>query len=102
MANLMQIGSAMGRTLEAIDRAAMAAALYPVLLDETLTDLELSAVIAAAAEGYPFPTYLDTDPPLNGLASESQAGLMHRALAERMPKADFEIALGDYLQCRKA
>ena len=102
MANLMQIGSAMGRTLEAIDRAAMAAALYPVLLDETLTDLELSAVIAAAAEGYPFPTNLDTDPPLNGLASESQAGLMHRALAERMPKADFEIALGDYLQCRKA
>ena len=101
MANLMQIGSAMGRTLEVIDRTAMAAALYPVLLDKTLTDLELSAVIAAAAEGYPFPTNLDTDPPLNGLASESQAGLMHRALAEGMPKADFEKALDDYLECRK-
>ena len=101
MANLMQIGSAMGRTLEAIDRTAMAAALYPVLRDRALTDLELSAVIAAAAEGYPFPTNLDTDPPLNGLASESQVGLMHRALAENMSTADFQTALDGYLKCRR-
>ena len=101
MANLMQIGSAMGRTLEAVDRTAMAAALYPVLRDKALTDLELSAVIGAAAEGYPFPSNLDTDPPLNGLASESQAGLMHRALAENMSTANFETELDGYLKCRK-
>ena len=40
------------------------------------------AAIAAAAEGYSFPTNLDTDPPAGGLAPETQAQLMHRALAE--------------------
>jgi hypothetical protein len=39
--------------------------------------------VAAAAEGYPFPTNLDSDPPLDGLAPPSQADLVHRALAER-------------------
>ncbi|GGE42680.1 phytanoyl-CoA dioxygenase family protein [Actibacterium pelagium] len=93
MANLMQIGSAMGRTLERIDRTAMVRALYPALMDLGLTGSKRAATIGAAAEGYPFPTNLDTDPPIGGLASESQAELLARALDERMSLEDFETAL---------
>ncbi|MFK7838014.1 MAG: phytanoyl-CoA dioxygenase family protein [Sulfitobacter sp.] len=93
MANLMQVGSPMGRTLERIDRTAMVRALYPALRDLELTGAPRAAAIAAAAEGYPFPTNLDTDPPIGGLASESQAALLARALDEGMSVADFETAL---------
>ena len=41
------------------------------------------AVIAAAAEGYSFPTNLDNDPPLGGLAPKPQAALVHEALVAR-------------------
>lgn len=95
MANLMQIGSPMGRTLERIDRVGMARALFPALRDLNLTGQARAAVIASAAEGYPFPTNLDTDPPIGGLASESQAALLARALDEGMSEADFEAALGE-------
>jgi len=39
-------------------------------------------VIAASAEGYPFPTNLDNDPPVEGLAPPSQAEVVRRALRE--------------------
>jgi ectoine hydroxylase-related dioxygenase (phytanoyl-CoA dioxygenase family) len=93
MANLLQISSPMGRSLERIDRTAMVRALYPVMLDMGLSGAERAAAIAAAAEGYPFPTNLDTDPPIGGLASESQAELLARALDENMDAAAFEAAL---------
>ena len=92
-ANLFQVGSAMGRVLEALDRDAMARALYPVLKATNMDAARTSAAIAAAAEGYPFPTNLDTDPPVGGLAPESQAALMRRALDEGMGQAEFEAAL---------
>ncbi len=93
LANLLQIGSPMGRTLEALDRSAMVRALYPVLRDADLTAMEQAAVIHAAAEGYPFPTNLDRDPPIGGLAPESQAAMMKRALAADMSAPEFEAAL---------
>ncbi|MHA6795614.1 hypothetical protein ACVGVM_19150 [Pseudonocardia bannensis] len=37
---------------------------------------------AAGAEGYPFPTNLDRDPPVDGLAPQSRADLVLRALDE--------------------
>ena len=72
--------------MEAIDRSAMCVAIYPALqtlhaagrLDATALD----AAIAAAAEGYPFPTNLDTDPPQGGLAPKSQAEIMRDALTQ--------------------
>jgi ectoine hydroxylase-related dioxygenase (phytanoyl-CoA dioxygenase family) len=93
MANLLQISSPMGRSLERIDRTSMVEALYPAIKKLNLTGGERAAVIAAAAEGYPFPTNLDTDPPVGGLASESQAELLNRALNENMSEDDFQIAL---------
>ena len=67
--------------MESIDRTRMCKALYPALL--TLAEAEAANAIAATAEGYSFPTNLDRDPPLGGLAPKSQAALMHEALAGR-------------------
>jgi len=85
MVNLFQISSAYGRAMEAIDRTAMCRALYPALLSLGLAPGQAANAIAATAEGYPFPTNLDRDPPLGGLAPGSQAALMHEALADRWP-----------------
>ncbi|MFM8520661.1 MAG: phytanoyl-CoA dioxygenase family protein [Acidimicrobiaceae bacterium] len=84
MANLTQIGSAFGRTLETVDREQMSNAIYPVLRARKAagwSDHELKTVIAACAEGYAFPTNLDRDPPLKGLAPQSQADFVWQALA---------------------
>jgi ectoine hydroxylase-related dioxygenase (phytanoyl-CoA dioxygenase family) len=83
MVNLFQVSSAYGRAMEAIDRTAMCKALYPALLAANLSDTDATNAIAAAAEGYAFPTNLDRDPPIGGLAPKSQAALMHEALAAR-------------------
>lgn len=93
MANLLQVSSAMGRAMESVDRLAMSKALYPALLAADLTEAERDAAIAACAEGYAFPTNLDTDPPLGGMAPETQAALMRRALREGMSVEAFIAAL---------
>ncbi|MEM6897753.1 MAG: phytanoyl-CoA dioxygenase family protein [Pseudomonadota bacterium] len=80
MANLLQVSSAFGRAMESVNRTAMVKALYPVLADLTGT-ARLNA-IAASAEGYAFPTNLDSDPPVGGLAPKSQADRMREALEE--------------------
>ncbi|KOV61392.1 phytanoyl-CoA dioxygenase [Streptomyces sp. NRRL WC-3618] len=85
MANLLQVSSAFGRAMETVDREAIVNAVYPVLLArkaEGAGDAWLEAVVAASAEGYPFPTNLDRDPPVDGLAPPSQADLVRRALRE--------------------
>lgn len=97
MANLLQISSAYGRAMESVDRTRMAAALYPALR-RMLADGRIGAAaaqnaIAACAEGYPFPTNLDRDPPIGGMAPESQQDLFRRALADGWDEADFGAAL---------
>ncbi|MFD5478631.1 phytanoyl-CoA dioxygenase family protein [Streptomyces hawaiiensis] len=85
MANLLQISSAFGRAMETVDREAMVNALFPVLLrrkDEGASEDWLRRVVAATAEGYPFPTNLDLDPPVDGLAPPSQADTVWQAVAE--------------------
>ncbi|MEU5465400.1 phytanoyl-CoA dioxygenase family protein [Streptomyces althioticus] len=84
-ANLLQVSSAFGRAMETVDREAVVGAVYPVLLArkaEGASEQWLENVIAASAEGYPFPTNLDNDPPVDGLAPPSQADVVRRALRE--------------------
>lgn len=100
MGNLLQVSSAYGRAMEAMDRARMSAAVYPVLAKLKLEERSQSNVIAACAEGYAFPTNLDLDPPIGGLAPETQAGLMQRALRENWPSMKFEEALATQSQRR--
>ncbi len=95
MANLLQISSAFGRAMESVDRAAMCLALYPELL--AIDDPAARAhVIAASAEGYAFPTDLDLDQPIGGLAPPSQADVLRQAVAERWPAVRLETALADH------
>ncbi len=95
MVNLLQVSSAFGRAMETVDRAAMVRVLVPVLSRGGLSGPRRAAVIAASAEGYPFPTNLDTDPPIGGNAPESQADLMRRALAEGWGAEALDTALTD-------
>ncbi|GGZ16826.1 phytanoyl-CoA dioxygenase [Streptomyces olivaceoviridis] len=84
-ANLLQISSAFGRAMETVDREAVTNAVFPVLLRRKAAGASeewLENVIAASAEGYPFPTNLDSDPPVAGLAPPAQADLVRRALGE--------------------
>lgn len=95
MANLMQISSAFGRAMEWRDTDAMCLAVYPHLAASGLDELDRSRVVAAVAEGYAFPTSLDLDPPIGGLAPESQADILRRALAEQWDVDAFARALDE-------
>ena len=57
--------------------------------------LTLRNVVAACADGYAFPTNLDRDQPIGGLAPQTQAELVRQALAEAWDVASFEHALLD-------
>jgi ectoine hydroxylase-related dioxygenase (phytanoyl-CoA dioxygenase family) len=129
MANLLQISSAFGRAMESVDRVRMAVTLYPVLRNLRQTDrLSLDKnsrpsqdkdsglspgkgsafpsalvdnVIAASAEGYAFPTNLDRDQPLGGLAPQTQADLVRQALDEDWPVDRLQTALDEYAVRRR-
>ncbi|MEP3049659.1 MAG: phytanoyl-CoA dioxygenase family protein [Roseibium sp.] len=105
MANLLQVSSAFGRAMETIDREAMCLAIYPVLLKkvqgEQISTSALDAVVSSCAEGYSFPTNLDRDPPVGGLAPETQKQLMLRALSEQMPFNVFATALDEQTKRRR-
>jgi ectoine hydroxylase-related dioxygenase (phytanoyl-CoA dioxygenase family) len=97
IANLLQVSSAYGRAMESVDRLKMSLTLYPTLrklLAATAISPEAADnAIAACAEGYAFPTNLDRDPAIGGLAPQSQAALMRQALAEGWtPEAFAEAA----------
>jgi hypothetical protein len=79
--------------MESIDRAAMSAILYPALRKMKLSPDGISNAIAACAEGYAFPTNLDRDPPIGGLAPQTQQQLMAKALAENWETDVFTAAL---------
>lgn len=101
MANLLQVSSAFGRAMETVDRTAMVRALYPVLLTRQTAGVDertLRNVVAASAEGYAFPTNLDRDQPIGGLAPETQAELVHRALAGQWPAETLEAELSAQAQ----
>jgi ectoine hydroxylase-related dioxygenase (phytanoyl-CoA dioxygenase family) len=96
MANLMQVSSAFGRAMESVDRVAMSLALYPVLARRKAAgadERELRNVVAASAEGYAFPTNLDRDQPVGGLAPQTQAELVWQALDEGWDAAAFAAGL---------
>lgn len=103
MANLLQVSSAFGKPMEALDRDRMMLAVYPALLENTALDAQaVASVIACTADGYAFPTNLDTDPPLKGLAPQTAQQLMQQALDERWPLPDFAAAVEQLRTKRQA
>ncbi len=87
LVNLLQVSSAFGRAMETVNRSRMLRALYPVL--QAPAGLNIANVIAAAAEGYPFPTNLDSNPPIGGIAPKTQADYLRDALAQNQSATDF-------------
>lgn len=96
MANLLQVSSAFGRAMERVDRSATARAVFPALVALRARGVPgelLDNAAAAAAEGYAFPTDLDADPPVDGLAPPSPADVLRRAVREGWSAAEFDAAL---------
>ncbi|MBY5468423.1 phytanoyl-CoA dioxygenase [Rhizobium leguminosarum] len=100
VANLLQVSSAFGRAMETVNRERMSVRLFPALktLQGRLSLDEIANAVAACAEGYSFPTNLDRDPPLGGLAPKTQAQLMHEALKEGWSDEVFTAALAEQAQ----
>ncbi len=92
----MQVSSAYGRAMESVDRLKMSVALYPtlqrLLADKAITGEAAGNAIAASAEGYAFPTNLDRDPAIGGMAPQSQQALMRHALEENWTPEAFARA----------
>lgn len=104
VANLLQVSSAFGRAMESVDRARVVRAIYPALLERQGAGVDpgaLRRVVAASAEGYPFPTNLDLDQPVDGLTPPSQAELVERALADGTPPRDLDLVLGEHADRRR-
>jgi len=96
MANLLQVSSAFGRPMEAVDRSSMSLAVLPALQGMARGGASLAAirnVIAACAEGYAFPTSLDLDQPADGLAPATQADILTRAVTEGWSRRQLETEL---------
>ena len=105
MANLLQVSSAFGRPMETVDTTAISALVFPVLrrwVDEGASAREVANVVAAAAEGYAFPTNLDSDQPVGSMAPSSQAALLTQALDEAWDAHQFRAALEAQQQRRRS
>jgi len=96
VANLLQVSSPFGRAMETVDRARVCSAIYPHLLDSVAAGGYTSSVanaVAAAAEGYAFPTNLDTDGPREGAVPASQADIVAESLRAQLPVDRFAATL---------
>lgn len=103
-ANLLQVSSAFGRPMEQVDRYAMTAAIYPALAAnwQTLNSAERDAILSNTCEGYAFPTNLDNDPPLYGLAPQTMKQLTALALEQGVGVEQFSQQLQQHAHKRQA
>lgn len=103
-ANLLQVSSAMGKTMETIDSRPVIDACWDFLVsryrDHSGLSAEVEALVRAVAEGYPFPTNLDRRPPApGGMAPESEQDLLFRGLRENWER---ERVMGELNGMREA
>ena len=97
LVNLFQVSSIMGRPIERVNYHRVLEAVYPLLLvrveDVGLDDGALKRLVAACTESYPFPTDLDLNPPINGMAPLSQTELVHECLERSTSFPEFQSRL---------
>lgn len=99
VANLLQVSSAFGRTMETINHRMMIEAVYPALqvrLQTGASEKEIKAIIAVVADGYSFPTNLDSDPPVGGNAPRTQQQIVWELLQNEIPLDAAGRVLEDY------
>lgn len=85
MANLFQMNSPFGRAIETVDTKRICLSIYEELRRRVAKGMKVDAwlaVVGAAAEGYPFPTNLDRDVPIDKLTPPAQSDIMTIALME--------------------
>ena len=99
VANLLQVSSAFGRAMETVDRDRCSGPSTPRCSSArrpACRQPRSDRALAAAAEGYPFPTNLDLDQPVGGMTPASQAELAADALAAGVSAEDLAGVLDDY------
>lgn len=86
-ANLLQISSSFGRPMESIDSIALVEACWSGLLAKYRTEglsPEVKPLVAAIADGYPFPLKLDRRAPApGGMAPESEQDVLLTGLDQQ-------------------
>ncbi len=106
IANLIQISSAFGRPMESVNRQVMTENVYPILLDRIKQDVisprTVGDIIAAVADGYSFPTNLDSDPPIGGNVPVTAQQMMRQALQEHWTLQRLKSEFSLYTEKRKA
>ena len=99
IANLLQVSSAFGKTMESVDRTKMTKLVYRVLLERKkshqLRKDELQTIGASVIDGYSFPTNLDLDSPMEGSVTETIWVFMERALREEWSVDRFNECLNE-------
>lgn len=98
MVNLLQVASPFGRSSATVDTTVLSKAIYPTLRARRragASERDLRNVVATAADGYPFPTNLDRDLPIDSLTPQSQAQLLWRALEHDWDDETLGIALDE-------
>lgn len=105
-ANLIQVSSAMGKTMETIDTYPLIESTYELLAAKYQAEgmsTEVDAFIRAVAEGYPFPTNLDCRPPAPGrMAPESEQDILRRVVSEGGDKARMMKELTEFRESSSA
>ncbi|KAK5166290.1 uncharacterized protein LTR77_008551 [Saxophila tyrrhenica] len=102
-ANLIQVSSAFGKTMESIDTLPLIEKTYETLKSkhgaEGMTK-EVDAFIRAVAEGYPFPTNLDCRPPgPSGMSPASEQDILREAIVNGWSK---DKAMEELTEMRQA
>ncbi|MGZ7023713.1 MAG: phytanoyl-CoA dioxygenase family protein [Ilumatobacteraceae bacterium] len=103
MANLLQINSPLGKTLESIDHERMCNAVFPALMRMKAagaSEQEVENAITATANGYAFPVNLDRDQPIGGLTPDCQADVLRRAVVEGSTAEALQAELRAYANRR--
>jgi ectoine hydroxylase-related dioxygenase (phytanoyl-CoA dioxygenase family) len=101
--NLIQVSSAFGKPMETVNRQKMIKQLYPILVEQAKDELNkdsIKNIINAVADGYPFPTNLDKNPPTGSCASETSQQFSLGAIRDQWSVAKFEQQLDALVEMR--
>jgi ectoine hydroxylase-related dioxygenase (phytanoyl-CoA dioxygenase family) len=96
-ANLLQVSSAFGKPMESLDTVPLVERCWNTVMRKFKgegSSASVDAIVAALAEGYPFPTNLDRRPPApGGMAPESEQEVVRRGLEEHWGVEQITAAL---------
>ncbi len=105
IANLLQISSPFGKTMERIDYLKIINRIYPFLLEhsinKTLSEKLIENVLVCATDGYAFPTNLDNDKNLNSkLQGMTMFELTKQSLIDLVNLENFSLKLLEHQRIR--